>query len=44
MDQKMELRMNIIRQIKNDLDEDKKDKDMEEFFRVRNEINKIFTS
>tara|TARA_B100001093_G_C26741337_1_gene976818 strand:+ start:84 stop:554 length:471 start_codon:yes stop_codon:yes gene_type:complete len=44
MDQKMELRMNIIHQIKNNLGEDKKDKDMDEFFRVRNEINKMFTS
>ena len=48
MDQRMEMRMNMIRQIKRELEEDKKekekDKDMEEFFRVRNEINDIFTS
>jgi len=49
MDQQMLLRMNIIRQVKNDLEdkkckECKKDKEIEEFFKVRREINDLFTS
>jgi len=46
MDQQMLLRMNIIRQVKNDLEnkECKEDKEMDEFFKVRREINDIFTS
>jgi len=45
MDQQMLLRINIISRIKNDLEDKKdKDKDMEEFVKIRREINDRFTS